>query len=359
MFSKWLTSVLIVTSSFIIAFGQTPEAKKEKQEKEKAPTAFAWSFDGDGGYLGVQTQEVTKENFAKFGLRTVSGVAVEKVLENSPAAAAGIQNGDVIVRFNGEEITSGRKLTRLVGEVAADHQVSLTVSRGGREQEITVTIGKRPTPKFENGNFEFMTPGPMGKMEMPDFKWQMKDMPDMKNFPQLKEMPEFKDLPQGDFKAFTLPNGEGKAFTWQTGAGRQIGIGVTPLGKQLAEHFGVDGGVMISEVRENSPASKAGLKAGDIIVEINGKTVKGDGDLIRAVNEKKEGDVTLTIVRDRNRQTVTVTPEASRGGGFFFQTDDGDGMTLAPTPATPRPAIRATPMAAPLPMTFARPGRII
>ena len=360
MFSKWFASVLIVTSSFILAFGQTPEAKKEKQEKESAPKAFAWSFEGDGGYLGVQTQEVNKENFAKFGLRSVSGVAVEKVQENSPAAAAGIQSGDVIVRFNGEDVTSGRKLTRLVGEVDPDHQVSLTVSRGGREQEITVTVGKRPAPKFENGNFEFMTPGPMGKMEMPEFKWQMKDMPDMKNFPQLKDMPDFKDLPQGDFKAFALPNGEGKAFTWRAGSGRQIGIGVTQLGKQLAEHFGVDGGVMISEVRENSPASRAGLKAGDIIVEINGKAVKGDLDLMRTINEKKEGDVTLTIVRDRNRQTITVTPEASKDGGFLLQTDDGEGMTPAPTaPAMPRPAIRATPMAAPVPMTFARPGRII
>lgn len=357
MFIKWFASVLIVTSSFILAFGQTPEAKKEK---ENAQTAFAWSFDDDGGYLGVQTQEVSKENFAKFGLRSVSGVAVEKVLENSPAAAAGIQNGDVIVRFNGEEITSGRKLTRLVGEVDPDHQVSLMISRGGREQEVTVTVGKRPAPKFENGNFEFMTPAPMGKMEMPDLKWQMKDMPDMKKFPQLKDMPDFKDMPQGDFKAFASPNGDGKAFTWQAGSGRQIGIGVTPLGKQLAEHFGVDGGVMISEVRENSAAAKAGLKAGDIIVEINGKAVKGDGDIIRAVNEKKDGDVTLTIVRDRNRQTVTVTPETSKDGGFRFQTDDGEGLTLAPaTPAMPRPAIRATPMAAPVPMASARPRRII
>src|SRR5258708_5479054 len=150
MYIKSIISILIVTSSFILAFGQTPEAKKEK---EKAPTAFAWSFEGGGGYLGVQTQEVSKENFAKFGLRDVRGVAVEKVLENSPAAA-GIQNGDVIVRFNGEEVTSSRKLTRLVGEVDPDHQVSLTISRAGREQEITATVCKRPTPRIENGNFD-------------------------------------------------------------------------------------------------------------------------------------------------------------------------------------------------------------
>ena len=100
MFNKSFISVLIVTSAFTLIFGQTPEAKKDK---DKLPQAFAWSFDGDGAYLGVQTQEVSKENFAKFGLRDVRGVAVEKVLENSPAAAAGIRDGDVIVRFNGED----------------------------------------------------------------------------------------------------------------------------------------------------------------------------------------------------------------------------------------------------------------
>ena len=64
----------------------------------------------------------------------------------------------------------------------------------------------------------------------------------------------------------------------------------------------------------DSPAAKAGLKAGDIIVEAEGKEVKGEGDLIRAIAEKKEGDVTLTIVRDRNRQTIRVTPEEAKDG---------------------------------------------
>jgi C-terminal processing protease CtpA/Prc len=61
------------------------------------------------------------------------------------------------------------------------------------------------------------------------------------------------------------------------------------------------------------------LKAGDVIVEIEGKEVKGMTDLIRALNEKKEGDVSLTIIRDRNRQTVRVTPEISKEGAMKFE----------------------------------------
>ncbi|MEQ1924085.1 MAG: PDZ domain-containing protein, partial [Pyrinomonadaceae bacterium] len=120
MLTRSLSSILIVTSSFVLAIGQTPDAKKDAP---KAPQTFAFSFDGDGGYLGVQSIEVTKENFAKFGLREVRGVAVDKVMEGSPAAAAGIKAGDVIVRFNGEDIASTRKLTRLVSETSPDHQV--------------------------------------------------------------------------------------------------------------------------------------------------------------------------------------------------------------------------------------------
>ena len=355
MFNKYVSSILIVTSSFIIAIGQTPEAKKDTPTK--APQSFAFSFDGDGGYLGVQTTEVSKDNFSKFGLRDVRGVAVEKVLENSPAAAAGIKDGDVILRFNGEEITSARKLTRLVGEIDPDHQVKLAISRNGSEQEITATIGKRPTPKFGEGNFKFDMPAPMGefKFEMPD----LKAMPNMKDLPNMKEMPQFKDFPK-DGGVWTSPDGDSKVFTWHSGEGRQIGIGVNPLSRQLAQHFGVDGGLLVSEVRDNSPAAKAGLKAGDIIVEANGKAVNNDLDLVREVNGKKEGDVQLTIVRGGKRQTISVTPEVSKDGGFLFRTDDSDGVLFTPPPAAPAyNGQPLTPVAPMPPLPAFRRGRII
>lgn len=337
MFVKYLSSVMIVTSAFTVVFGQTAEPKPEKT----APQVFNFSFDGDGGYLGVQTIEVTKDNFSKYGLRGVRGVAVEKVLENSPAASAGIKDGDVILRFNGDEVTSTRKLTRLISEVDPDHQVKITVSRGGSEQEITATVGKRQNARFGEGNFNFSTPEPFGQLNMDKFR----EMMPLKELPQLKEF-QFKNLPDGEgFKSFSLPGGgEGKVFGWSNG--RQIGIGVTDLTKQLAEHFGVDDGLMINEVRENSAATKAGLKAGDIIVEVNGKAVTSNFDLIREVNSKKDGDVQLVIVRDGKRQTISVTPEASKENGFFFNSDDdGNGRFLAPKPAAPKsPATPAAPI---------------
>jgi serine protease Do len=266
-----------------------------KGDPERAARLLTWTMSGDGGYLGVQTRDVSSENYASFGLSAVRGVAVEEVIEGSPAAAAGLQKGDVILRFNGEDVTSARKLTRLVSEVAPDHNVAMTVFRSGSEREVTVTIGKRPAPKFENGAFSMSIP----------------KIPEIPGTPGVPAMPPMGDLPG----IFAAPRGDGgDVFVWRSGGSRQIGVGVTPLTKQLADHFGVANGVMINNVREDSPAARAGLRAGDIIVEVDGKEVKGDFDLIRAISEKKEGDVSLTIVRDGNRQSVTVTPEAVNSG---------------------------------------------
>src|SRR5215207_1042688 len=109
MIHKSLAFLLIGFVLVVAGDAQTPApgAKGESQ-------AFSLFFDGGDSYLGIQTEEVTKDNFAKYGLREVRGVAIERVIEGSPAEKAGLQNGDVIIRFNNDEITSVRKLTRLL-----------------------------------------------------------------------------------------------------------------------------------------------------------------------------------------------------------------------------------------------------
>lgn len=109
---------------------------------------------------------------------------------------------------------------------------------------------------------------------------------------------------------------------------------------------------MINEVHADSPAAKAGLRAGDIIVEADGKEIKSDGDLMRAINAKKDGDVTLTIVRDRNRQTITVTPEEMKNGLHTFEVPDAPNV-----PNAPQHFQFSMP---PMPMTeFKFPGRVL
>ena len=84
----------------------------------------------------------------------------------------------------------------------------------------------------------------------------------------------------------------------------QIGVGVTLLPQQLAQYFGVDGGLLVNNVRPDSPAARGGFKAGDVITEINGVVVRGTVTGIRAIDDKKEGDTIIKIVRDHKDHQV-------------------------------------------------------
>lgn len=317
MNGKFLSLAFVFVLSGMAVTAQTPAPQAPQ------PHVFSFSFDGNGGYLGVRTEEMTKDNFDKYGLREVRGVGVAEVVQGSPAETAGVQKGDVIVRLNGDEITSSRKLTRLVSEISPDHTAKITVVRAGSERDIDVTVGKRPGPQFGEGSFRF--PEAFEKFEFP----RMENMPDLEKLPRIEGKP-------------------GEPMVWSFSNRRQIGVGLTPLTNQLSDHFGVESGALINTVRENSPAAKAGLKAGDIIVEVDGKAVKGELDVVRALGEKKEGDVTVTYVRDRNRRTVTLTPEEMKGA---FEHFEFRGVPEAPgAPAAPnvfklqRPAVPAVPM---------------
>ncbi len=244
---------------------------------------FSFVFDG-GAYLGVSTEDISKENMARYGMREVRGVGVTEVLKDSPAEKAGLRKDDVIIRFDGESVTSVRKLTRLVSESSADQTVRLTISRGGAEQEVTATLSKR----------DF---GGMLKAKISDDVWKGINKDFKMEFPKF-ELGNMGTLGDGNF-VFAFGN-------------RRIGVSTQTLSKQLAEYFGVkDGGVLITSVTENSPAAKAGLKAGDVITALDGEKVSSPSDLTHALTKKETGDVSLTIVRDKNMRTVTLTPEKS------------------------------------------------
>lgn len=290
MLRKLSALILLSISVGVVAYAQqNPTEPKEPSEK-RINRVFLGSLL-EGSYLGIQAQEISKENYAKFGLSEVRGVGIEKVFENSPAAKAGLQNDDVVIKFNGENVTSVNKLTRLINEVAPDHQAKITVLRGGNEREINVTLGKREMPKFQNGGFN------------------------LENLPAIPPISELPDAPLPPMKSGALDG-----YFFSVGANRQIGISVSRLTKQLGDYFGITEGkgLLINNVRENSPAAKSGLKAGDVIVEVDGKEINENVDLIRALKDKKEGDISLTIIRDRNRQIIRVTPEMLKGETMKF-----------------------------------------
>ena len=261
-----------------------PEVLLEAQEPStvEAPRAFSIMLDG-GTFLGVHVEDISKETMSRYGLRDVRGVGVTEVVKDSPAEKAGLKKDDVILRFEGESVTSARKLTRLVGEASADQTVRLTISRGGSEQEVSATLAKHDG--MQNVFRSAMPPDILrGTTPFP-----MKIDPGM----------------------IQINPGEG-GFAFAFGGNRRIGVSTQSLTKQLADYFGVkDGGLLITSVNDNSPAAKAGLKAGDVITAVDGEKVTSAGDVSRAISKKEDGPVSLTIIRDRNARTVTVTPEKS------------------------------------------------
>jgi len=285
---------LVLSCGFALAQTPAPAPPTPRQP----PTAFSMYF-GSGSFLGVHTEDVTKENMARLNLGEVRGVVITEVVKDSPAEKAGLRKDDVILRFEGENVTSTRKLSRLVSEVAPDHSARLTISRGGSEQEVSVTVGKR------EGNFNtFHRLEGLQQLEgLKDFK--LKDFEKFKDFPQ--------NLPPGAHVwKWEGPGGPGgDSLIYALGGGRRIGVSTVQLTKQLADYFGIaDGkGVLVTSVSDDSPAAKAGIRAGDVIVSVDGEKVEGSGDVSRAINKKKDGDVTLTVVRDKNQRTITVTPK--------------------------------------------------
>jgi len=282
MTTKYVLSLLaatILTGGIVLAQQGTPPAPAPSAPAEPFAQAFSLLVDG-GGFLGVYAENVSRDNMGRYNLHQVRGVGVTQVVKDSPAEKAGLRKDDVILRIDGENVTSVRKLNRLVSEIAPDQTVRVVISRGGSEQELTATIGKHDNMSAVRS---------LGGENPQVWKWEG-----------------------------PLANGDND-MVFALGNSRRIGVSTMELTKQLAEYFGIaDGkGVLVTSVSADSPAAKAGLKAGDVITAIDDEKVEGTGDISRAINSKKDGDVTLTIFRNKSQQTIRVTPKE---GDFPFGT---------------------------------------
>lgn len=356
MFSK--ETLLPFALLFAVCSPLVSAQDAQEEEGRRAPkTEGAYTLiSGDGNYLGVFVESVTRENMSGFDLRgEPRGMAVRDVSENSPAAKAGLRRNDVILRFDGEGVSSVQKLQRLINEAAPEHTARLSISRGGAEQELSVTLGRRENfaPRaFGNFNFpggqsfglnsdEFKRNAEEWRRNSEEWKKRAKEL-GLNSQELRKNLEKFRAEGSGD--NFALVYG---------GGGRRIGVTTEELTDQLADYFGVagQGGLLVTSVRENSPAAKAGLKAGDIVTEVDGTRLKTAGELTRALNRKDEGDVTLQITRDRKTRSLKVTPERTSNPTLF--TPGGIGFAtpmalLAPRISrVPRPVMPARPAALP------------
>ena len=291
-YSFSLLLALILTAGVAVAQKSAPPPPSPPDD-EPSDQAFSFFIDG-GSFLGIYAENINRENMGRYHMSQVRGVGVTQVVKDSPAEKAGLRKDDVILRIDGENVSSVRKLNRLVSELAPDQSVRVSFSRGGAEQEVTATVTKRLNQSFAG---DLLRGDPkMWKFEGPDmksFKWEM-----------------------APFRRGDLFDHDGN-FSFALGNTRRIGVSTMELTKQLADYFGITSGkgVLVTSVTDDGPAAKAGVRAGDVITAIEGEEVDSPGDLSRVMNRKKEGDVTLTIIRNKSQQTIRVTPSEARGVG--------------------------------------------
>lgn len=235
-------------------------------------------LDGRGSQLGVTVSDTDD----------ATGVRVDTVDDDSAAAKGGVQAGDVVVEFDGERVRSARQLTRLVQETPAGRAVKMTVRRGSERQTLDVTPDARES-----------------------FAWNGRLGPDLEREIERGLERGLRDLPQRIEPYFNFRFDGGVPAM---GARGRLGVQVEGLSDQLATYFGVkDGGVLVAGVTADSPAAKAGVKAGDVITRVNGEPVKDPRDLVQALGEvKDDGVASLDLVRDKKATSLTATIEPRR-----------------------------------------------
>lgn len=242
-------------------------------------------LDGRGAELGVMVSDPDAKS---------TGVKVDDVHAGSPAEKAGIKAGDVIVEFDGERVRSARQFTRLVQETAEGRSVAIALMRDGKKQTVNATpeaaaMTWNVTPDIDRAMRE-------AERGMREFRF---DMPEPRTF-------EFRTEP-GEPRRFEyrLPGG---GMPFMAGHGR-LGVSVQSLTPELEEYFGAtSGGALVSSVTKESAAAKAGVKAGDVIVSINGKHIEDSDALLRALDDV-DGDATIVVLRDKKEMTLKATLE--------------------------------------------------
>ena len=193
------------------------------------------------GWLGVLIQDVTQELAESFGMGQPRGALIAKVLDDSPAEKAGMQVGDVILKFNGKDVHKSSQLPPLVGSARVDQPAQLEVLRDRQIMQMQVSIGELPDEPLAGG------PDPAGPSEQE----------------------------------------------------QRFGLVVSELSPEQREELGLEeGGVLVDEAKAG-PAAAAGVRAGDVILMVNNRKVADVAGLIAELEQvPAEQSVAILVHRD-------------------------------------------------------------
>lgn len=254
-----------------VANAQTATAPKA-QSDNKVGTYFFWS----GKRLGVVAEDQEGQ--------TGKGALVKDVFKESAADRAGIRAGDLIVEIDGKPVESTRDLRRKVSDLEYEKPVTLRVIREGASVNLSVMLDKR--------NENFYVYGHSARLSE-------------------EARREARERAREARERAREAREQTRALTQLMRSRGRLGVNLQDLNEQLGQFFGVEkgNGVLITSVVENSAAAKAGFKAGDVVVEVNGVAVNDADDFRRELNKVEAGDVRFTVVREKRRMELRATVE--------------------------------------------------
>ena len=210
------------------------------------------------GYLGVMIQDLNPTLAKKFGVEGKSGALVGDVSAKSPAEKAGLESGDVITEFGGKAVTDSRHLKLQVARVRPGENVDVKLLRDGKEKALTVNVG---------------------------------------------ELPGSEKVAKNDTDA-------------KDDNGTLNGVAVGELDSRTRREYRIPGevkGALVTDVDQNSAAADAGLRTGDVIVEINRNPVHSADDAVK-LTEHAQDKTTLVKVWSRGGQRYVVVDENNKVG---------------------------------------------
>jgi serine protease Do len=213
------------------------------------------------GWLGVKIQTITDDMAEAYGVKENTGALVASVTPDSPAAKAGVQDGDLILKFDGKDVTSMRGLPRLVAQTPIGKDVDVELLRKGQRTTLKVAVGRLVE-------------------ESEPVKTSAKEAPKSKG------------------KAKERDKDSGKAPTPSRSS--LIGLVLSPLNDELRtkHNIGKDmKGVIVLEVDPASPAAERGVKVGDVIVEVAQDAVTSLDDITKSVDKVKKAGRKAVLLR--------------------------------------------------------------
>ncbi|HLL45649.1 MAG TPA: PDZ domain-containing protein [Longimicrobiaceae bacterium] len=321
-------NVFIALGAALALLGTIPAEAQDRRAPEPTRRPTVYRVDESRGWLGISLDWSGGER---------GPVTVEAVVPESPAARAGVARGDTVLRLDGATATA--EAVRRLNPAAGD-TVRLRLRRDGREREVRVVAARREEDVvvFRRGDRVTVIHPDSVRARMgirldtigAHLDSLFVRMDSMRVGTEARRL--FRTLPmrldslvEREMFDGTIP------FSLEVGSRALAGAEFTQMNAGLGRYFQTEKGLLALRVAPGSPAAKAGLESGDVVVRANGREVESLRDLREAVTRAEDSTAKLDVLRQGRRRELTLRWErgAERGVRVI--------RTVPPAPRTPRP----------------------